>query len=307
MLLRRLVTPLAISATLLAAVGCSTSDDEGSDGVTVAAAFYPLAWVAEQVGGEHVSVTNLTKPGAEAHDASLSIAMTAQLSEADVVVLSGGFQPEIDAAAKSNASGTVLDVTDFLELIPTSDDHGDHGDSHEGHDHGPLDPHFWLDPLLMADYADHLATELGKADPDHAEAFTTSAADLRSELENLDSEYTAQLASCEVRTVVVSHDAFGYLARYGLDFEPVAGLSPGAEPTPSDLKHLSEVITDEGLTTVFTETLAPTKLTEQLAADAGVDTAGLDPVEGLTDSDSGDDYLSLMRSNLSALVKANRC
>ena len=63
----------------------------------------------------------------------------------------------------------MLDVADVVELRPfatTGDDHGDeeHG-ADDGHDHGDLDPHFWLDPLLMADVADAVADELGDARP----------------------------------------------------------------------------------------------------------------------------------------------
>ena len=337
------VTAPALLALILAGAGCSAlPQDDGR--VKVAAGFYPLAYVAERVGGDHADVTNLTKPGTDAHDSEMSLQATATLAEADLVVLNGGFQPEVDASAESNATGKVLDVADVLDLLPAEehshdhahegegdhdehgDDHGDdHGDEdgdedghaheedghdedgHDGHDHGDTDPHFWLDPVRMATYAERLADELAGIDPEHADDYRASADELVDELTALDAEYTERLSGCAVNTVVVSHDAFGYLRRYGLEFEPVAGLSPGAEPTPADLKHISEVIDDLGVTTVFTETLAPSKLTEQLAADAGVRTAVLDPVEGLTSDDEDADYLSLMRSNLDQLTKANRC
>ena len=106
---------------------------------------------------------------------------------------------------------------------------------------------------------------------------------------------------------MVSHDAFGYLGRYVLDFHGIAGLSPGAEPTPADLGELQALIRDEGVTTVFGETLAPRALSETLARDAGVDTAVLDPIEGLSDDTAEEDYLSLMEANLEALQEANGC
>jgi zinc transport system substrate-binding protein len=115
------------------------------------------------------------------------------------------------------------------------------------------------------------------------------------------------LADCERTTVVVSHDAFGYLDRYGLEFEPIEGLSPGAEPTPADLARLQQLITEDGITTVFSERLASSKMADSLAGDLGLETAVLDPVEGLSDETSEDDYLSLMGQNLDALRKANGC
>ena len=161
----------------------------------------------------------------------------------------------------------------------------------------------------MADLGDAVADKLAELDPDHADDYSANAAVLRSDLEELDGEYAARLASCTRDTVVVSHDAFGYLAKYGLHLEPIAGLSPGAEPTPDDLGRLQTLIKDKGITTVFSETLASPKMSETLAGDLGIATAVLDPLEGLTEeaSDSDEDYLSIMRANLSALEKANGC
>ena len=112
----------------------------------------------------------------------------------------------------------------------------------------------------------------------------------------MDEEYAAGLAGCARTTVVVSHDAFGYLRRYGLTFEPVAGLSPDAEPTPADLQHLERLIRTEGITTVFSETLGTSALAARpWPRDTGVVTDTLDPVEGLADAGSHADYLSLMQ------------
>ena len=105
----------------------------------------------------------------------------------------------------------------------------------------------------------------------------------------------------------VSHDAFGYLERYGIHFEPIAGLTPGAEPTPADLGRLQELIREEGVTTVFSERLASPAMARTLAEDVGVQTAVLDPVEGLTDETSGSDYVALMEDNLAALQEAGGC
>lgn len=320
MQIRRALAPVAVlAAASLLASGCGALSETGDDGesISVTAGFYPLAWTTEQVGGDHVQVTNLTRPGQDAHDDELSLSNTAKLSSADLVLLSGDFQPSIADAVGANATGAVLDVTDVITLLPVHDHDADHDhqghdeeghdeEGHDGHDHGTDDPHFWLDPLLMGKIAEAVADELGELDPEHADEFSRAASELVDDLGALDQEYTQGLASCERSTVVVSHDAFGYLRRYGLTFEPVAGLSPGAEPTPAGLRHLQKVIEDEGITTIFSETLAPTKLTEQLAADEGVATAILDPLEGLAQG-ADEDYFSLMRSNLESLRAANAC
>jgi zinc transport system substrate-binding protein len=159
----------------------------------------------------------------------------------------------------------------------------------------------------MADLGDAVAQQLAELDPDRAATYEDNAAELRRQLEELDQSYTDGLARCERSTTVVSHEAFSYLARYGLTFEAIAGLSPDAEPTPADLAQLQELITEDGITTVFAERLASRKMADSLAGDLGLETAVLDPIEGLSDETADDDYLSLMGQNLDALRKANGC
>jgi zinc transport system substrate-binding protein len=299
--------PIALAATLASAAllaGCGGSGD-AADGRSVVAAFYPLAWVTDRVAGDGWEVDNLTQPGQEPHDLELTIAQTAALEVADLVVLIHGFQPAVDAGAET-AGAPVLDAADELELMPA--DGADHeGETGEEHDHGDTDPHFWLDPLLVADFGDAVADELAEVDPDRAQTYADNAAQLRGELEALDRDYTDGLAACERDTTVVSHQAFGYLERYGPHFEPIAGLSPDAEATAADLAHLQELITEDGVTTVFSERLVSPKMAQTLAEDLDVDTAVLDPIEGLSDETADEDYLSLMRDNLTALQRANGC
>ena len=311
-----LATTLALAAASLS--GCSAFSDDTASGsvakdgkVQVVAAFYPLQFISERVGGDLVDVTDLTKPGGEPHDLELTPAQTADVIDADLVVYEKGLQASVDAAVGQRPSdGATYDVVPTAKLEDIS--HGGHDDA--AHDHGEeesalgeLDPHFWLDPLKLADVADGLADQLAEVDPDHADTYRANAAALRTELEKVDGEFTAGLKDCERSTIVVSHNAFGYWARYGLDIEPISGLSPDAEPTPADLARLQDVIASDGITTVFGEALVSPKLSETLANDMGITTAVLDPIEGLTNKTSDQDYLSLMRSDLAALQKANAC
>lgn len=305
-----------LAASLLAGCGDDAGSDgsggQGSSGPSVVAAFYPLAFVSERVAGDHASVENLTQPGGEPHDLELGISQTVALQDADVVVVETGFQPAVDDAVATLGGGEVVDAADVVDLqaVAHEADHADedHTDEDDAdHDHGDLDPHFWQDPLLMADVADAVADALSAVDPDHADDYAGNADDLRAELETLDEELTSGLADCERSTVVVSHDAFGYLTRYGLTFEPIAGLSPDAEPTPAGLAALQDLARREGITTVFSERLASPAMADALASDLGIETAVLDPIEGLSDETADEDYLSLMRENLAALEKANGC
>lgn len=313
---RSRVLPLvAASALLLAGCGSSGDDasDVGSDRQAVAA-FYPLAWVTERVAGDGWEVTNLTQPGGEPHDLELGIAQTADLDEAEVVVFEHEFQPAVDEAIDNVSDAVVVDAAEAVELRTLDEQHADdehadeeHADEGAEDDHGDTDPHFWQDPLLMADLADAMADSLAGVDADGAAAYRSNADDLRADLEALDAEFTEGLAGCERDTVVVSHEAFGYLERYGLHFQGIAGLSPDAEPTPAVLAELEELIEAEGITTVFSERLASPAMAESLASDTGVETAVLDPIEGPGEGDDASDYVALMQQNLAALQRANGC
>ncbi|WP_435747130.1 metal ABC transporter substrate-binding protein [Nocardioides sp. SYSU DS0663] len=324
---RLLVPALATSVLVLSACGALTEDDAGTasgDARTVAAALYPLEYVAERVAGDVLDVENLTAPGGEPHDLTLDVRETALVTDAALVLHVDSLQPAVDEAVEENATGEVLDAASVVDLLPF-EGHEDHDhaheeeeaegeaaeeeahEGHEGHDHGEMDPHFWQDPVRMATLGDAVADRLAEIVPEEADTFRANAEALRADLEQLDEEYVTGLADCATYTVVTNHDAFGYLEKYGLHLESIAGISPDAEPTPAALAELQALIEEEGITTVFSESLVSPKTAQTLADDAGVDTAVLDTVEGLTDETADEDYLSLMRANLATLQEANGC
>jgi zinc transport system substrate-binding protein len=295
----RHLLPAALLALPL--VGCG-ADAGSDDGLSVVTSIYPIDFVAERVAGDHANITSLTSPGQEAHDLELTIEATAELTDADLLVHGSGFQPAVDEAADENAEGEVVDAMSVLESDEPPFGGAPSADLLDG------DPHFWLDPVAMATLARAVEDRLAELDPDNAASYEKNADALVADLETLDQEARSALADCERRTVVVSHDAFGYLGeRYDLELVGIAGLSPGAEPSPAHLAQLQELVEDEGITTVFSETLASPKMAETLADDLGIETAVLDPVEGLTDETADEDYLSLMRRNVQALEEANGC
>ena len=278
---------LAAAAALPVLAGCGALGASGSDETQVVASFYPVEYVADRVAGGHAEVTGLAAPGQEPHDLELTFKQTADVAEADVLVYSQGLQPAVDDAGDQSGAEHVVDAAEVTE-----------GD----------DPHFWLDPTRLSTVAVRVEEQLAAADPEHETAYADNLDALQDDLDALDREFRQGLASCTRDTVVVSHDAFGYLGeRYGLDLRPINGLSPDAEPSPAHLAELADLIESEGITTVFSETLASPELADSLAGDLGLDTAVLDPVEGLTDETADEDYLSLMRGNLAALQKANDC
>ena len=254
----------ALTVLALTASGCSAFEEGGAttdDGVTVAAAFYPLAYAAERVAGDHAEVELLTQPGTEPHDLELNVSTTAEISSADLVVFEHGFQPAVDDAVEQNAEGVALDAAEVVDLIPVEESHEEHEEhagekeEEEAHDHGDLDPHFWQDPLRLADLGDAIAAELAQIDPDNADDYEANADALRTDLEAIDEAFTTGLADCERDTIVVSHDAFGYLEGYDVHIESLVGLSPDAEPSPAVIGDLQQLFSEDGFTTFFREPL----------------------------------------------------
>ncbi|WP_327034386.1 metal ABC transporter substrate-binding protein [Micromonospora ureilytica] len=304
---------LAAATALLAlgaGAGCSTGGAAGADPqrVDVVAAFYPLQFLGERIGGDAVRVTNLAKPGAEPHDLELNPSQVGEVSDAELIVYLKGFQPAVDDAVAQNGGDRAFDVTSVQPLLDASAGGHDH-EGEEGHaeESGGKDPHVWLDPTRLAGIGDQLAQRLGKADPDHAADYTARAATLRADLTTLDGEFKNGLATCQRREIVTSHAAFGYLAdRYQLDQVGITGLSPDVEPSPQRLAHVIEEAKEHQATTIFFETLVSPKVAETIAGQVGAKTAVLDPIEGLAAGSDGD-YLSVMRTNLRTLQTALSC
>ncbi|MFI7427521.1 metal ABC transporter substrate-binding protein [Micromonospora sp. NPDC049836] len=309
MTVRRIARALAAATALLTLGGVAACSAEGGGGhdpgrVDVVAAFYPLQFLAERIGGPTVTVTNLVKPGAEPHDLELNPRQVGQVVDAELIVYLGGFQPAVDEAVAQNGGDRAFDVADVQPLrADTGHRHGD-GTEHEA-DGGGRDPHVWLDPDRLATIGDRLAERLGRADPDHAADYTSRATALRTDLARLDGEYAEGLRNCQRREIVTSHTAFGYLAeRYHLDQIGVTGLSPEAEPSPQRLTAVAAEARAHRATTIFFETLVSPKVAETVAREVGARTAVLDPIEG---PPAEGDYLAAMRTNLQTLRTALDC
>ncbi|MGI5270118.1 metal ABC transporter substrate-binding protein [Nonomuraea sp. CA-218870] len=292
-------------ALLLATTACGADAGTGAapDGTPrVVAAFYPLQWLTERVGGPDVEVTSLTTPGVEPHDLELGAHQMAQLEDAALTVYIKGVQPAVDEAVSPD---TAFDAATAVTTIPVGG-HGEHAHEEGEEDHGhevSYDPHLWLDPSRFATVATRLGERLAAADPAHAQAYKERAAATAASLTALDQEFGQGLTTCSTRAVVTAHGAFGYLAdRYKLKQVGIT-LDPESEPSPARLAEVAELAKREKVTTIFTEKLVSPKVAEVLAGEVGARTAVLDPLES---APSGD-YVSAMRDNLKTLQTALGC
>jgi zinc transport system substrate-binding protein len=268
---------VAVLIAPLCLCGCGDAAEADSR-PTVVTGFYPLAWAVEQVAGAEFRVVNLTPAGAEPHDLELSPSDVESVRDAGLVVyVGGGFQPAVEDAV-AERDGDSLDVL-----------------------HGESDPHLWLDSARFARAVAEIARTLGDAE---------SAGRALRQLQHLDAEYRRGLADCDRRTIVTTHAAFGHLAaRYGLTEVSLAGRLPEVEPSPRELEELIEKVRASGATTVFAEPLVSHGVAATIARETDAEVATLDPIEGLSEErlDAGEDYLSVMRSNLAVLREALEC
>jgi len=270
--------------------------------LAVVGTFYPLSHFAEQVGGDNVTVANVTPAGAEPHDYEPTSQDIERSYNAKVFLMNGG---GVDTWAERIAPELkvkgvrVVDMQDSITLMAAP----------PGAETA-IDPHIWLDPVLAAQEVDLIRDAFVAADPAHASVYAKNAAAYVAELAGLDEAYRAGLASCRLKDIVTSHAAFGYLARrYGLTQIAIAGLSPDAEPSVRQLAAIETLVKRDGIKDIFFETLVSPKLAQTIATEAGAQTVAFNPLEGLTDAEirNGDTYLTEMRANLSALRLALDC
>lgn len=309
-----------VASTALAGCGGATAGEESPGASTAAsasanagtlnvvAAFYPLQYAAESVGGDAVSVTGLTPPGVEPHDLELTPEQVAKIKDADLVVYVPGFQPAVDAAVEQYAKDKAVDARAGITLLAAdhSEEESPADPDHAGEE-STTDPHVWLNPANMATIGSAIAKGLESRAPQQASGIAARTTEFASAMDALAGQYRTALATCRIKDMVVSHEAFGYLAQaFGLTQVGISGLSPDAEPSPARLAELAGLVKSSGVTTIYYETLVDPKVAETLASETGTTTAVLDPIEGLSPG-SGDTYETIMESNLATLTKGQAC
>lgn len=327
---RRLIRITAATTALgfgtLALAGCggdSAGAGKENGKLEVVASFYPMQFLAQEIGGKHVTVENLTKPGTEPHDLELSPQQTGDLSKAGLVVYLKGLQPAVDEAVKQSGAEHVAEASSYTSLEKHGDDvHGEEGhgqekghgekghghaeEGHEGHDHSTAagDPHVWLDPVRYAQVAEGVGKQLAKADPKHKAEYEKNTKSLVDRLGALDKRMDKGLKGKKTDTFITTHAAFGYLAeRYGLHEEAVSGIDPESEPSAARMKELHDVAKQDKVGTVFFEDTASDKTAKTLATDLQLKTGVLSPLETVKDPKK-DDYFSEMEKNLTSLQGA---
>lgn len=280
----------------------------------VAASFYPLAFLSEQIGGDAVSVTQITPGGVEPHDYEPTPQQIAAVHTAKVFIMNGaGVDGWADKVRDDLTQNGILTLRMLDQITPLGgfNENGEADPTRPSSANADIqDPHIWLDPVNVEKEATLIRDAFISADPIHADVYRTNANALTTKLTDLDQSYRSSLKTCRIRAAVVSHNAFRYMAKeYGFQTLAIAGLSPDQEPAPKRMAELADFARKNGVKYIFFETLVSPKLAQTVADEIGAQSLVLNPIEGLTADDvaKGEDYLSIMRENLHNLRAALEC
>lgn len=294
---------------------CSNTKTENqtqADKLTIVTTFYPMYEFTKQVVGDEANVELLIDAGTEPHDYEPSAKDIAKISDVDVFVYNSDefetwVKDIVDNLKKQDV--TVVDASQSIDLM-AGQSHHDEDEEEQDHDHDhehELDPHVWLDPVLAKKEVETICNALTKKYPDKQEVFEKNTQHYTKELDTLNQEYVDAFAQAKNKIFVTQHAAFGYLAKqYGLTQEAISGISPDQEPSPSRMAELKKYIEEHDVSVIYFESSASSKVAKTLAKETGVELAVLNPLESLTkqEQEDGENYLTVMRQNLSALKKS---
>jgi zinc transport system substrate-binding protein len=312
--------PLLIALFGLVGCGGRTAPDGAAadppDGgrLSVCASFYPMYDFAQKIGGQHATVTNIVPPGMEPHDWEPSVTDIARLEGADILILNGlGIEHWAKTVLQSLENKNLIVVTTSDALTPReSATDGQSGgaaaiNGDGGDEDGEGDPHVWLDPMNAKAQMSAIKDAFARADPAHQNDYEANFTEYADKLDALDREFRHALADAKSRDIIVAHQSFGYLCTaYGLTQTAIEGLSPDSEPSPRRMAEIIDFAKTRGVRVIFFEELVDPKVARAIADAAGVGTLALNPLESLGETElaAGEDYFSIMRKNLSALVAA---
>jgi zinc transport system substrate-binding protein len=306
--------------TVVLLVGCTKAPDtieiiEGTDVekdlLKVYTSFYPYYDFAKNVGGDNIQMNAIVPDGTEPHSFEPSPKTIAELEKADVFIYNGlDMEPWLDKVLHLLEGNDIyiVDASNAVELINYGEE--DHDDDHDEDDideHGEYDPHIWVDPINVIYISEEIKEAFVEVDPSNKGAYEERFNNFKGKLEKLDEAFKEGLKDATERKIIVSHSAFGYLAkRYDIEEISVAGISPSAEPSPKRLAELTKIANENKIDYIFFEALANVKTAEVLANEANLEVLTLYNAEGLTEEQksSGEDYISLMYKNLETLKKA---
>jgi len=292
----------------------------------VVASFSIIGDFAKNVGGDRIELTTLVGPNGDAHVYEPKPQDAVAMAGADVVLVNGlhfeGFLQRLVEASATKA--TVVELTEGVEPLAVSEeehegeahkadaheDHAEEGDHHAeaGHDHGATDPHAFQSIANAKIYVKNIADAFCTADAAGCDAYKANATAYTGQLDALETDVKAAVASipADKRTVITSHDAFGYFAHdYGIVFLAPEGISTEAEASAADVAQLIEQVRHDKASAIFVENITNQRLIEQIAGETGLKIGGTLYSDALSEADGpAGTYIDMMKNNIGIIKGA---
>lgn len=282
-----------------------------SNKLKVVTTFYPLTFLAQEIGGDQIETTQLIPNNTELHGWEPSASHIMAAEDADIILYNGAgadhwMEDDIIPALSSSQTRTVVETTEGLTLIANQEDEHEHEEAgEEEHDHGAYDPHTWLSPFMAKQQAEKIYNALVAVDPSHESYYTERWLNLKNTLEELDTEYQNSLSNASKSVIFVSHEAFGYLAdRYGFTQHGVIGISADEQPSTATIADMVEEMEEHQTYVLYVDPVYSDEYIQTIKNEVQTQTGQtvtvlelylmLGPFEDL-------DYLAQMQSNLSNL------
>lgn len=302
--LTKIILGVALTSLLVACGNTAKKDKKEADKLQVVTSFYPMYDFAKKVTGDKAEVTVLTEAGVEPHDYEPSAKDLAKIQNADVFIYNSN---EMETwvrdvlASIDTKKVKVIEASQGIDLMKATEEHEHEGD--DSHDH-QLDPHVWLDPVLAKKEVETITKGLVEVDTPNKDIYEKNSTDFTQKLNKLNEAYVDATKDATQKTFVTQHTAFSYLAKqYGLKQVAISGISPDQEPTPKELKNIEDLVKKDNIKVIYTESSASSKVAETITSATGATLSELNPLESLTkkEMDGGEDYLSVMYTNLEHL------
>ncbi|WP_182200884.1 metal ABC transporter solute-binding protein, Zn/Mn family [Paraliobacillus salinarum] len=313
---------LIISACSEKEVAETNNGVESQDQLEVYTTIYPLAFFTSEIGGSYVDVNSILPAGADPHSFEPTSKMMVDIAESDLFINNGANLESYAETIKDtleNEEVKIIQATKDMDLLTHTHEHEGHDNDQEGledsthktesdsHDHGDVDPHVWLDPMLSIELANTIKDALIEQMPEKETNFEENFQQLTSKLSNLDSEFHTVIDHANKKEILVSHAAYGYWEKaYGLKQVAITGLSSSDEPSQKEIEQILQTIEEKNIKYLFFEQNVSSRLASVIQQEAGVETLQLHNLEVLTDEEMKDNqtYFSIMEKNLKALEKA---
>ncbi|MBO8163268.1 MAG: zinc ABC transporter substrate-binding protein [Brevibacillus sp.] len=265
-----------------------------------------VADLVNNVGGEHVEVTQLMGPGVDPHLYKASQGDIKRIEQADIIFYSGlhleGKMGEI--FEKMSKQKPVIPVTrsipeDELLADPQTPDQ--------------YDPHVWFDVGLWSKTIETVREELVKLDPAHADEYQANADAYLQKLTELHQYAKEQIGSIPIhqRVLVTAHDAFSYFGRaYEIEVMGLQGISTASEYGLKDVQNLVDTLVERKIKAVFIESSVPKRSIEAVVEGARaknhtVEIGGelFSDAMGTPGTEEGT-YLGMVKYNVDTIVHA---